>query len=410
MSSRRSGSPALASGRARRAVPRNGSSRSTRTSNSSSTSLIDDPLKPSVTLLADDYTIEARVVDAERAIVETDKLLGTRVRRGPKTRRPSEIADPAAPDLVAFGAVEFACWEYDASIAVTVSRRGGLAERTTVRWATSNKSMHPDSYEAQGGHVVFEVGERSATITLRVNNETRWNPESIVLVKLSDCVNGVIGELNTASVVVLNDDRFPGGASARPQSALRFGLTPAPLSPGLESTDDAVQVLREFVRHLWYQFPEDSWKGIGYRTYPAVGFVVDQIVMMFALNAILERNMPVLVGMAGLYVERTLLLLLLLLLVLCTAATGLRYCCAPRYDCCAPRRDCCAPPAGVLRYSYPAATTTTTATVTTTNSPYSGTCSTSPSRTCATPGSAPSSSSGAPCERRAASSWRRCCS
>ena len=77
----------------------------------------------------------------------------------------------------------------------------------------------------------------------------------------------MLGELKTTTVVVLNDDPFPGGET---------------------EIDNTVKIVKAFGGHLWHGIPSVPKWGLVFKVYPCLAWMVTQLMMMFSLNAIRE--------------------------------------------------------------------------------------------------------------------------
>lgn len=243
------------------------------------------PRKGSMAVLAPvshHNVLRAKVVNDARASVDSaDAFAGAMLKRAPNAAPdpPPSLDDK---DLVAWSAVEYGVWEYDPAVTLCVTRRGHGRTSVSVDYMTKNKSCGAETYEEQQGTVVLEPGCFKKEIEIRIHADTKWTTEGLISVALSNASqNAVMGELSTATVAVLNDDRFPGGLL---DPTRRFLM------------------LKGFVVHVWAQMPRDCRRGLVIRAYPAVSFVIDQYVMITALNAIPARDSPLLLFMAVLYV------------------------------------------------------------------------------------------------------------
>ena len=102
----------------------------------------------------------------------------------------------------------------------------------------------PSSYEDQGGIVEFEVGEQSKMIELNIHENDAWNLEARQWVILDELISlGPVeveyGELDRQSVVILNNDDFPGG------------LDPDALDESGFPLHSSVDIIWAFVMHIY---------------------------------------------------------------------------------------------------------------------------------------------------------------
>jgi len=82
-----------------------------------------------------------------------------------------------------------------------------------------------------------------------------------------------VGELGTTSIVILNVDKFPNGKD------------PAEVNPETgKPRHNEVAILWAFVMHLYRYFSHDAHMGLIYRMYPAVHWIMSQLLMLLALN------------------------------------------------------------------------------------------------------------------------------
>ena len=86
-----------------------------------------------------------------------------------------------------------------------------------------------------------------------------------------------VGELGRTSIVILNDDKFPNGKD------------PAAIDPETgQIQHNEITVLWAFVMHLYRHFSHDAHMGLIYKLYPAVHWIMCQLLMLLALNNAVE--------------------------------------------------------------------------------------------------------------------------
>ena len=81
--------------------------------------------------------------------------------------RPHPEHDPNAPDLIAFAAVEFICFEFDPTITVKLVRRGEGKGEITLTWKTENGNVSAESYQLQEGAITGGQMEASLDLSSR---------------------------------------------------------------------------------------------------------------------------------------------------------------------------------------------------------------------------------------------------
>jgi len=137
------------------------------------------------------------------------------------------IVDPASaavnPPVVTAGGVttvEGNGGSHTAAIPVTLSRQ--VPRNVTFSWETVNTNGSanfadtPSDYHAQSGTVTFPPNTTAQTIPVSVKGDNVVEPHEYLIVKLSNAVNGVIGNFpGLGAVVIENDDALivPGTGS-----------------------------------------------------------------------------------------------------------------------------------------------------------------------------------------------------
>lgn len=94
------------------------------------------------------------------------------------------------------------------TIAVSVTRTGGLEGSATVNYATSNGTATAGSdYTATIGTLTFAAGELVKTFAIPITNDTTQEPDETIQVTLSSAGgNTTLGTLATGSVTILDND------------------------------------------------------------------------------------------------------------------------------------------------------------------------------------------------------------
>ena len=133
---------------------------------------------------------------------------------------PSTIPDRDI-DTVAFAVVETAVYESAQSVSLQIHRRGPCRNAIYVEWKTenlplANGGVMSASYRDQGGSFEFQPEQEIATIQIAVEENDDWNLEArqwVFITKLESLgdVDVELGELERTSLVILNNDAFPGG-------------------------------------------------------------------------------------------------------------------------------------------------------------------------------------------------------
>ena len=177
--------------------------------------------------------------------------------------------------VVAFASVEFICVEDDDVVAVAFTRRGNLDARVEVDWETrdiDNFAKAPPGWHVQRGTATFEAGEHRKEVEVKVFSDDHWGVEQIDeccitgVRNASDASTVLVGDLRTASIVTLNDEDFPAGV-------------PLSASPR--------RLLRAFVHHNYNLMRSEARWAIFWNSYPALFFLVNEIVRILLVDYIL---------------------------------------------------------------------------------------------------------------------------
>ena len=205
-----------------------------------------------------------------------------------KISAPPRDVQPIKTDLIAFAQVEYLCYESDPSIEIGLVRRGTGKGVVTVDWATENQSVMDESYEDFSGTVEFADGQFTQSIALQIIDNDEWNLEALELVHLKNpSSNAQLGDLQTATVCILNEDVFPHDE---------------------DDCEDAMAMVKAFFLHMYHDLRSDTNLGLFLRVYPALAWVVTQLVLLFALRkAIPNKDEQLVAILAGCYVTSTLL-------------------------------------------------------------------------------------------------------
>ena len=96
----------------------------------------------------------------------------------------------------------------DATITVTLSAASG--KTVTVPFLTSpGTATAPADYEAQTGNLVFNPGQTSRPIVIKVKGDTLFEPDEKFTVGITDPVNGAPGADNLGEITITDDDSTP---------------------------------------------------------------------------------------------------------------------------------------------------------------------------------------------------------
>jgi Calx-beta domain-containing protein len=96
----------------------------------------------------------------------------------------------------------------DATITVTLSAVSG--KTVTVPFLTSpGTATAPADYEAQSGNLVFDPGQTSRPIVIKVKGDTLFEPEEKFTVGITDPENAAPGTDNLGEVTITDDDSTP---------------------------------------------------------------------------------------------------------------------------------------------------------------------------------------------------------
>lgn len=142
-----------------------------------------------------------------------------------------------------------------------------------------------------GGKVVWEPGQDTAKIELRIPNDEDWNAESLFVVYLEaegsddvqDVQSGVrvyLGSNKQMSVYALNRQTFPDGAYG--------SLT----DTELEQTVRMSTLAWKFVKHNYSEIPLEAKKGLLLCIVPSLLYYVSQVNFGILVNCGLRRKEP----------------------------------------------------------------------------------------------------------------------
>lgn len=116
------------------------------------------------------------------------------------------------------------------------------------------------------------------------HDNANWDVAARLFVLLEDPVASdnrtvAVGELGRTSIVILNDDKFP------------YGRDPAEIDSATGKVRHSeITVLWAFVMHLYRHFSHDTHMGLLYKTYPAVHWIICQLLMLLALNNAVDKE------------------------------------------------------------------------------------------------------------------------
>ncbi len=121
--------------------------------------------------------------------------------------------DDPAP-TVQFSAAKYSVNENGASATLTVTKSGETALPSTVHYATSNGSATAgEDYTAASGDVMFAPNETSKEITVSITDDNAAEGNEDFTVSLSAPSGATLGNPETATVTIVDDDSAPVAAS-----------------------------------------------------------------------------------------------------------------------------------------------------------------------------------------------------
>lgn len=111
--------------------------------------------------------------------------------------------------VLGFGTPDFYADENGVAARITVVRSNGRAGTVAVNYATSSGGATPGAdYTDVSGTLVFAPGETLKTFVVPILNDTLIETNEIVNLTLSNAVNGTLGALKTAHLVIVDDEAF----------------------------------------------------------------------------------------------------------------------------------------------------------------------------------------------------------
>lgn len=115
------------------------------------------------------------------------------------------------------------------TLAVSVTRTGGLEGSATVNYATSDATATAGSdYTSTSGTLTFAAGELTKTFTIPITNDTSLEADETINVTLSAATgSSTLGTLSTGTVTILDNDN----------------ITPLALSPASQTVSEAATAL-----------------------------------------------------------------------------------------------------------------------------------------------------------------------
>lgn len=186
-------------------------------------------------------------------------------------------------DSLSWDSPEYICNEEDGTLDLRVMRRGKALHDITCDWRTvkiDDGAKHTREAADQKGSVSFKAGQMWATVTVSIPNDEQWNVTAGLNVEIYNLSEFCyLGEIPVTTVAMLNDDTFPAQ------------LPPEKLS--LEGAWHQFAVVLAFCSHNHYLFRREVRLGFLYRTYPAIDFLVQRMLMVAVVNAVLEKRSQV---------------------------------------------------------------------------------------------------------------------
>ncbi len=171
------------------------------------------------------------------------------------------IADSTNPILVNFSQAEYECWEYDASVTITVGLSAASTQQVKVDYATADDTaVAPGDYTTTSGTLTFAASVTTQTFTVTINYEEATEPTEYFKLALSNAVNALLGTLKNAKVKIKEPVvtlAFTGAVMTLLDKKT-FTVTVAPVAPAPASSE--IQIRRASIAGTWYKLGDGPTK------------------------------------------------------------------------------------------------------------------------------------------------------
>lgn len=111
------------------------------------------------------------------------------------------------PAQVRFSSSAYSVNETSASATITVTRLGGLAGSSSVKYATANgTALAGSDYTAKTGTLGFTANQASKTFTVPILNDTANESNETVRLTLSSPIGATLGSPGSATLTIISNE------------------------------------------------------------------------------------------------------------------------------------------------------------------------------------------------------------
>jgi len=189
-----------------------------------------------------------------------------------KTGNP-EVDDDALGDrdTVTWSSVEYLVNEGDGSAKVKILRWGQLCTSVVVEWKLVNLNLMDDAFKEQGAKITMKPNVAEYEFEIEIIDNPYWNVEGMMDIELSVFKGKAdVGDLNCATIVVLNDDTFPMNIQIKPEERLFL--------------KNQFKMVYAFIEHNYHILKTEFWWCCAYKLVPALCWLVGNILMLDTLK------------------------------------------------------------------------------------------------------------------------------